>query len=198
LLSADVPSAATANGSLLAFERRAYDIVGGFDAVRGKVVEDVALARLARRHRLRLGLVLGGDMARTRMYSGYPACVAGLGRGLLPVTGGSRLMLAAAAAWHLLVYTLPAVVCWAHPRWRLVLLAALAERVVVEAKTGRRQWWQALLVPVSPIAALPLLGQALRRRQHWKGRTYTQRPWLRPRPGLRLRSQLRSLRVGLS
>lgn len=176
LLRADVPSAATANGSVLVFDRLAYDVMGGFAAVRGAVVEDVALARLARRSGLQLGLVLGGDLVRTRMYTGYRACVTGLGRGLRPVSGGSRARLVGAAGWHLAAYTLPALLCWRHPRWAVPLVAAAAERLVVEAKTGRGQWWQAVLSPAIPVAALPVFAQAMRRTQRWKGRTYPLAP----------------------
>ncbi|UQX86858.1 glycosyltransferase family 2 protein [Jatrophihabitans telluris] len=173
LLRADVPSAATANGSLMVFNRRAYDVLGGFEAVRGDVVEDVALARLARRRGLQLGVVLGGAIVRTRMYYGYRACVTGFARGLLATTGGSRARLVLAAGWHLLAYAVPPLLSWRRPRWALVVVLGVVERLVVEAKTGRRQWWQAVLQPLSPLAALPLFVQALRRTQHWKGRPYT-------------------------
>ena len=172
LLRIDIPSAATANGSVLAFERPAYDTIGGFAAVRTFVVEDVALARLTRRAGLQLGLVLGGEVVQTRMYSSYQACVRGLGRGLLPVSGGSRAGLIVGAIAHLIVYTAPALVFRRHRRWALPLVLGVTERLIVEAKTGRHKWWQALLTPLSPIAALPVLGQALRRTQHWRGRTY--------------------------
>ncbi len=125
LLEADVPAAATANGSLLAIDRLTYDVIGGFESVRGQVIEDVALARLVRRSGLRLGLVLGGDVVRTRMYSSYRDCVTGFGRGLLSVTGGSRSTLLLAALWHLVVYTLPALLCWRRPRWAVALLLAV-------------------------------------------------------------------------
>jgi hypothetical protein len=171
LLGLDVPSAATANGSVMAFTRSSYERLGGFGAVRGEVVEDVAMARHVRRRGLRLGLVLGGDLVGTRMYTGYAHSVDGLGRGLLPVVG-SRLALVAGEAWHLAAYTLPALAVWHRPGWALPLALGAAERLAVEAKTGRRRWHQALLPPLSPVAALPVLARALRRSQEWKGRSY--------------------------
>jgi hypothetical protein len=54
--------------------------------------------------------------------------------------------------------------------WALPLLLGVAERVLVEAKTGRRAWWQAGLAPLSPLAALPVVARALRGSQRWKGR----------------------------
>ena len=107
LLSADVPQAATASGALLGFTRQAYGHIGGFAAVRGELIEDVAIARRARQAGLKLGLVLGGRQAATRMYRGYGEVLTGMSRGLLPVTGGSRTRLVLGAGWHLIVYTLP-------------------------------------------------------------------------------------------
>ena len=172
LLRVDVPSAATANGSLLAMRRSAYERFGGFASVRGELVEDVALARRVRRLGLRLGLALGGDLVGTRMYSGYTAGVEGFGRGLLPAAGGSRAALVLGWLGHLVAYTAPAALFGRDRRWAVPLVLAAAEQVAVEAKTGRRQWGQALLSPVFPVATLPVVARALRRRQSWKGRTY--------------------------
>lgn len=171
LLGADVPAAATANGSLLAVTRTAHDELGGFAAVRGEVVEDVALARLTRRRGLRLGLALGGDVVATRMYPGYAAAVAGLGRGLLPVTGGSRLRLAAATAWLLTVHTGPLLLAARDRRWLAPLLLTVGQRFLVERKTRHGSGAQALLAPFWPVAALPVLATALRREQTWRGRS---------------------------
>jgi hypothetical protein len=170
LLSAPVPSAATANGSLLIFTRRAYDELGGFAAVRGDIIEDVALARRTRGAGLKLGLALGGELVMTRMYDGYREACAGMARGLLPVTGGSRSRLILGAGWHLLAYTLPWAMAVRRRAWLLPLSLGVAERALVEIKTGRRAVWQAALTPLSPLAAAPIVAQALRRTQRWKGR----------------------------
>lgn len=172
LLSMDVPAAATANGALLVFRRPALAELGGFCSVRSEMVEDVALARQARRAGLRLGLALGGELAQTRMYTGYRQVVTGLGKGLLPVTGGSRLRLALAAGWHLAAYTLPLVAASRRRRWLLPLVLGLAERLLVALKCHPRAAWQAGLTPLSPIAFLPVAIQAMRGRQRWKGRSY--------------------------
>jgi hypothetical protein len=173
LLSARVPSAATANGSLLIFTRQAYDDLGGFAAVRGEIIEDVALARLARGAGLKLGLALGGEIVMTRMYDGYREACAGMARGLLPVTGGSRSRLILGAGWHLLAYTLPWAMAVRRRAWLLPLSLGVAERALVEIKTGRRAVWQAILTPLSPLAAAPIVARALRRTQRWKGRVYS-------------------------
>lgn len=164
-------SAATAHGALLAFTRTAYRQLGGFDAVKAEVVEDVAIARLTRRRGLRLGLALGGDAVGVRMYENRHDTVAGLGRGLTPVTGGRRWLVVSGLALHLLAYTAP-VLLVRSPRWRLAAALGVAERLLVEAKTGGRDWTAAVLVSASPVAAVPVVRQALRSEQIWKGRRY--------------------------
>jgi hypothetical protein len=142
------------------------------------VVEDVALARRTRRAGLTLGLVLGGDAAQVRMYRGYRQVIAGMGRGLVPVTGGRRWLVVLGICWHLIAYSAPVVLsskrlsrgsAW----WRAATVLGIAERVLVEAKTGGRDWAGAASVGLSPLAALPVVGQSLRSRQVWKGRAYS-------------------------
>jgi glycosyltransferase involved in cell wall biosynthesis len=172
LLRLPVPSAATANGQVLMFRRGAYDALGGHAAVAGDLAEDLALARRARRAGLALGLALGGDLASARMYSGYRDSVRGFGRNLRAAHGGRDGALAATAAWHLLAYTMPWL-AWRRDRaWRVAAILGLAQRVLVNAKTGRGAPGEALLVPVTPLAALPVYALAFRRYARWKGRSY--------------------------
>ncbi|BCJ77488.1 hypothetical protein CS0771_70320 [Catellatospora sp. IY07-71] len=172
LLDLPIPAAAVANGQLLAFRRAAYDRLGGHAAVAGEIVEDLALARLARRTGLKLGLALGGDLVSTRMYDGYRSTVRGTGKSMRAAHGGSDVLLAASAAWHLAAYTLPWL-RWRHgAAWRLAAVLGLAERVVSNAKTGRGAYAEAALVPFTAPAALPVYALALRRTAVWKGRRY--------------------------
>lgn len=172
LLRLPAPGAATANGQLLMFRRASYQAVGGHRAVAGDLAEDVALARRARRLGLRLGLALGGGLASTRMYRGYRESVAGFGKNLRAAHGNSDLWLAGTAAWHLLAYSWPWLRWRRGHAWRACALLGLAQRLLVNAKTGRRAPAEALLVPITPLAALPVYALAFRRTAHWKGRSY--------------------------
>lgn len=171
LLELPIPDAATANGQMLVFTKAAYVELGGHRSVRGSIVEDVRLARNARRAGLRLGLALGGDLVSTRMYDSYESAVAGIGKSLLAAHGGSRVVLMTSAGWHVLAYTVP----WlrlGRPAWAIAAVAALVERALVNGKTGRRSWWEVVLVPITPVAAVPVYARAFRGATTWKGRTY--------------------------
>ena len=172
LLRAPVPAAATASGAVLAFHRSAYERLGGFEAVRGELVEDLAIARRTRRSGEQLGLVLGGDVAQVRMYDGYQQVIGGFGRSLSAAVGGRGWLLVIGLLWHLTAYTAPVLLLSRSPWWRWAAALGVVERVLVEAKTGGRDWLAAALVGLSPVAAVPVIAQAARRTQSWKGHIY--------------------------
>ncbi|MGB7450214.1 MAG: glycosyltransferase, partial [Ornithinimicrobium sp.] len=172
LLRLPIESAATANGGCLIFTRASYEAIGGFRSVRGELIEDVALAKRTRALGLSLGLALGGSMLSTRMYRSYPEVVTGLARGLLFMSGGSRVALVIGWMVHVGAYTLPAVAVLWDRRWSLALALGIAERALVETKTRRYAVWQAPLVPAIAPAIGPLVLRALRTPPTWRGRTY--------------------------
>ena len=89
-------------------------------------------------------------------------------------TGGRlpRWLVLVAWAWHVLAYTAPPLLGIGRPWWRLAAVLGVAERALLELKTGGRDWAAALAVAASPIAAIPAVGLGLRRQQVWRGRSY--------------------------
>ena len=180
LLRLPVPAAAAANGQVLAFRRDAYARLDGHRGVRGEIVEDVRLGQRVRRAGLRLGLSLGADAIEVRMYRSDDALVHGLAKSLLAAHGGSRALLLAGAVWHGLVYTapvllLPLALLGAVPYgvgWAAPIVLAACERWLVNAITGRGAPYEALLVPLAPLAAIPVYRLALAPTRTWKGRAY--------------------------
>ncbi|TAM81043.1 MAG: glycosyltransferase [Acidobacteria bacterium] len=64
------PSAA-ANGQYLLVRRSVYNEIGGFAAVRGEILDDVALAGLVKQRGGRLVFLPGAEWVRTRMYTRF-------------------------------------------------------------------------------------------------------------------------------
>ncbi|MEZ0322121.1 MAG: glycosyltransferase [Thermus sp.] len=149
-----------ANGQVLAFRKEAYLALGGHLAVRGEVLEDVALARRARRY----GLFLAPRLFRARMYRGYREVVAGFGKNFLEIHLQNPAVLLGSAFYHLALYTLP----WLFGRWGLGVLGVL-ERMGVQWATGG-PLLPALLAPLSPLFLLPVYLRALLPGKRWKGR----------------------------
>lgn len=64
---------AAANGQFLLVQRDAYDRIGGHQAIRGAILEDVELALLAKRRRLGLRFRYAPDAVAARMYRSFGA-----------------------------------------------------------------------------------------------------------------------------
>jgi glycosyltransferase involved in cell wall biosynthesis len=64
---------ALANGQCLLFERGAYSFMGGHGAVANSVIEDVALARIVKRHHMRSRVLRAERLGSVRMYDSFAA-----------------------------------------------------------------------------------------------------------------------------
>lgn len=71
------PIEAMANGQFILVSRKSYEAVGGGEAVKDKVVEDIELARAMRRAGFRTRLADGTKLYRTRMYTSLSGIVTG-------------------------------------------------------------------------------------------------------------------------
>lgn len=147
--SAD-PSLAAANGQFLVLRAGAYARAGGHEAVRGEVLEDIALLRAVKRAGGRGVPVDGSRLAACRMYEGWPALRDGYGKSLWAAVGGRPAASVAAAAALTAVWVVPALAALRGSRAGLVgWLAGAAGRAVVAAATGSRVWPDPLAHPVS-------------------------------------------------
>ena len=102
------PSTVVACGQFLMFDARAYRDIGGYESVASSATEDLDIARALRRSGHRTAVVLGGELARCRMYDGWSDLRQGYSRWLWSAFGGpvgSTAVLGAAA----LAYVLPPV-----------------------------------------------------------------------------------------
>lgn len=62
-----------ANGQFIMMRRAAYDKIGGHEAVRDELLEDLAIARLAAQHDVPAGVFLADTVLHCSMYPAYPA-----------------------------------------------------------------------------------------------------------------------------
>lgn len=172
LVRTPFPSAAAANGQVMAFTRQAYLAAGGHAAVRGEVLEDVRLAQKTKAAGERLAVALGGGLVAVRMYRSFAEIIEGLGKNLIEFHGKSRVLLALSYLGHLTAYTL----CWPlallDPAWLWVGGLGLLERFLLGLKTGR-EGWEWVLVPLAPLFSTPIYLRSGQKRYTWKGREYT-------------------------
>ncbi len=173
-------SLAAANGQCLAFRRAAYEAVGGHRAVRGEIVEDIALARRVKAAGLKLRMADGAGLIACRMYSGWPAVRDGFAKNIIAGYGDSAAALVVATLFHWLILLAPWL--WlALPGKAPFALGLIALGIGIRALTAaatRQRLADALLLPISALLMTVIAGRALWWRWRyggvrWKGRTIT-------------------------
>ena len=168
------PSLSAANGQFLAVDAVAYRRAGGHAAVRGEMLEDIALLRAVKRAGGRGGVVDGSRLAQCRMYDGWPALREGYAKSLWSAFG-SPAGAFATCGLVALAYLVPPLAALRGSRVGLVgYVAGVAGRVVVARRVDARVFPDALAHPVSIALFCWLTGQSLTRRREnrltWKGR----------------------------
>lgn len=183
--------AAFANGQFLLVRRQSYEAFGGHAAVRSALIEDVALARAASRHGLRVGSALGADLVRVRMYASLREVVDGWRRIYVGVLSAwqmwgclASLMVGSALPMVLLPASAILTTCAGATPWRvawtissavqLAVLMSVSVRFFGLARCDRRFLW---LYPLSVAGVAFILLAALRtrllvRRVIWRGTAY--------------------------
>jgi len=173
--------AAFLSGQCLLVRRDAYHAVGGFAAVGGSLVEDVALAGRLKAAGYRLEVRLAPDLAAVRMYSRFGDLREGLARNLAEVWGGGAGSLARQAA-RAAAGAAPWLALAARPGPAARRVAVAGGLLQLTVRVGGRLVAGAdpRLAPGYPLADAVLLAvyaDSVRRRRSgapvtWKGRTY--------------------------
>jgi dolichol-phosphate mannosyltransferase len=179
------PGVALANGQCCLIRRDLLHELGGFQALRDSLCEDVTLARLAAHAGDTVGFYESDDLIDVAMYADWRDAWQNWPRSL-----ATRDALFGVAGWLgllevLLVQALPLPLLltpWptgAPRHLNLLLLGMRLGMVVGMVRAYPSRPWTYWLSPVLDLpAAFALWRSALRRRHVWRGRTYTRQKGL--------------------
>lgn len=166
-----------ANGQWLAFRRKDYQALGGHEAVRDRIVEDMELVRRARRAGIATLTLTGNALLSCRMYRSAGEVWEGFSKNLFGIAGynpaiflGLLLML-----WSAMI--LPYFLLF-FPGVRQLALAAVGMNLLLRlllALCFRHPFWTSLLlhplgVALTGVIGLNSLFRAGRGTVRWKGR----------------------------
>ncbi len=176
------PVAVAAIGQLIAFRRAAYDAMGGHEAVRGIVIEDMALARKIKRAGLKFQLMNAVGTVSCLMYSSTREVWNGFAKNVYPGAGARPISMITLIAFVWLIALGP----WAWLLSSLVrgsgllepliaVILSLIPRVLSDWRYGYRVGlW--LLHPLSVLSWTAIALESWRRYAtgniSWKGRRY--------------------------
>jgi hypothetical protein len=181
---------AIAAGGFIAIRRAAYEKMGGHEAVRGQIVEDMNLARLAKSLGVRTHMRTTRDLVTTHMYADWPDMWEGLTKNAYAGMDCDPKKLWVGEVVGFLVGVLPPVyltwtVAWAlsshaSVAWAAVALAAVgvAGQAAVHARAVRHMGlplYHVLLMPVGFAVYLAIIAASAFQHHYrggnvWKGR----------------------------
>jgi cellulose synthase/poly-beta-1,6-N-acetylglucosamine synthase-like glycosyltransferase len=178
---------AVANGQYILITRTLYEAIGGHAAVRGSLLEDVELGRLAKRvgkPRFRYG----PDAVSARMYRGLQDLITGWTKNLAGLFPGALGLAGVRLLESLLLLggPLAAVALLSDQRWLWGALAAVATVICYMGLVRRLRiaGWKLAECPWS-VLGVPMLGYLLlrsyfmyrvRKKVTWKGRSIAAGP----------------------
>jgi glycosyltransferase involved in cell wall biosynthesis len=172
--------AAAANGQYLMIQKATYEAIGGHAAVAGEVLEDVALARIAKRAGHGIWFGSGNGAVRVRMYRSFPAMWEGWKKNLYRLVGGTpRAALSeldATLPWMVLLVLLVGI----KLPWALFLgvILLLARQLGYGVQLTRNRYPFSFIVYYVPAVVLyagvlwASYRSHVRGRVVWKGREY--------------------------
>jgi glycosyltransferase involved in cell wall biosynthesis len=103
--------AAAANGQYILIRRAAYESIGGHEAVRNEILDDVALARRLKSAGRRIIFLPGAQWVTTRMYHNFGDMWFGWRKNLYLLWGGSPVGVLAAFTRTWFLYVAPPIGC---------------------------------------------------------------------------------------
>ena len=180
---------AFANGQLILVSREDYETVGGHEAVRDQILDDVRLAEAFKRQGCRTGMRLGEWVFSVRLYRSLSEIIAGYsknlyeGMGRQPVIGLGAILFIVVGTLIPFIGLLAGVVVrvglgWGAPKgWWLVCLALICILQVSfrwrlerrDGRSGRDAWTHPL---ANSILVWILFRSVFWVRTQWKGRSF--------------------------
>jgi glycosyltransferase involved in cell wall biosynthesis len=151
-----IPSMAVANGQFLIIRKSAYSAIGGHEAIKSDVIDDIAIARELLHAGFRGGVMDGSKIANCRMYENGRDLIEGYRKSLWRAFGspiGSLVAIfilssAALAPWLFALHG--SILGW------IGAISGVFSRFIVALKT-RSRWESAFLHPISILLLIVLI-----------------------------------------
>ena len=176
------PRFLAANGQIVGIRRSALTEIGGFEAIKDQVVDDMALCRRAKEHGHRVVFADGHHMANCRMYDSASQVWEGFSKNIFEGLGESIIALTAVSTLYILAFVAPYVLAMASiwlPELRPVAVTMLSVALLSRIALAIRHKHPVTSVVFHPLGVLVLIAIAWNSMRwsrsgtiHWAGRTY--------------------------
>lgn len=172
---------AAACGQFIAFRSFAYHLIGGHASVRTEVVEDVELARLTLKNRMKVLMLHGVGTVNCRMYTNQREIREGFRKNFLAGFRYNIPLFFLSAAVHILVFVFPFIVPFLTTDPLILLLSVSAIILILLHRLLLASWfnWNFIYTFTHPVGVLwfqylgitVLTDYLLKRKITWKNRS---------------------------
>lgn len=144
------PSSAfvAANGQFMLWKKDDYVKIGGHERVKGRVVEDMELARLAKQNKLNVKTLLGGELVFCRMYNSFSDSYAGFQKNFYAGFSITPLFFFIIILFLLVVFLMPLIVISGTFYSFIPIILVIIIRTAVSVKSKQSWSINVLLHPI--------------------------------------------------
>ncbi|QHE51975.1 glycosyltransferase family 2 protein [Pontibacillus sp. HMF3514] len=175
------PSFTAASGGFIAIERTTYEMIGGHQALKRSILEDIQLARLVKKHRKRMILVNITSSVTCYMYHTLRDAFDGFTKNIFEGIGRSKIMAIFLSLFYFSVYVTPLFflisgVLFMDWLYIVPYLLVTLQKFIVDLQT-RTNGFFALGMPISAVLLILVLWRSMYKSvtgktYKWKGRSY--------------------------
>ncbi|GGF12494.1 glycosyl hydrolase [Halobacillus andaensis] len=176
-----LPAFTAACGIFIFIERKAYDAIGGHQAVKGSLVEDVHIAREVKKHGFSMILCNITDGVVSYMYDSSKETWEGFKKNIYTGIGRSPVMVVFLTSLYIGLFLFPFAlgvygIVSGQTAYFLPFLLTVTFKMYVDART-RHPLWLSWLLPFSAALLIALLFASMMvhlrgKSYQWKGRSY--------------------------
>lgn len=171
-------AATAANGIFMCFRASAYHAVGGHAVVKSSLVEDVAFAKVMKKHQFRVKLARISPFVSCDMYASNRDTWEGFVKNTYVGTGRSPWIVFVVTFFYSVFYILPILlfIQTLELIYLYTYILTVVQRMIVDIRANQFTL-RALLLPLSCSVMLMILWASMwrtftKKPYHWKGREY--------------------------
>lgn len=172
--SSNNKSFVAANGQFILIEKETYFKIGGHKAIKNKVVEDMELARIAKKNKIKIITLLGNNIVKCKMYSTFKEAFEGFSKNFYSGFNTNPITFSLLLIFIQLVFVLPAILVFFNVKFILIVVLIIFSRMIISKISNQNELLNIILHPLQIIVVF-LVGinsMLLKyfRKIEWKGR----------------------------
>ena len=176
-----VPTTSAANGTFMFFKTDSYDQIGGHQAVKQSLIEDIQIARTMKKNGHRVLLANVTDYVSCKMYETSKETWEGFSKNMFAGIGQSIPLAMGITAFYAFFYVMPllylvyGIISW-DPLFMVPYALTVVHRAICDRKS-KTPLYYSFFVPLSSVLLLVILWRSVYlsgngKAYTWKGRSY--------------------------